>query len=319
MPIPKQLENRCRVPVIGAPMFLISTPRLVIAQCKAGVIGAFPALNARPQSQLREWIKEIKQALSAHDQSEAGPKSAPFAVNLVALSTNKRFESDLEVCIEEKVPIIITSMRPPEEVAKRVHAYGGLHFHDVTTRRHAEKAIEAGVDGLILVCAGAGGHGGLLNPFAFIKEVRSIYQQGMIIVAGCITTGQEVRACEVVGADMAYIGTGFIATEEANAESAYKEMIIEAKSDDILYTPDFTGVNANFLKESIQNCGVNPETVSGPRVGRVSKFVLWWKHWRLKHVKRWAKLWSAGQGVTGINQVSTVASYVNKLEAGYKL
>lgn len=296
-----------RVPVIGAPMFLISTPKLVIAQCKAGIVGSFPSLNARSPEQLRDWIRDIKLEIEGYN--------IPFAVNLVALNSNKRFMQDLDICIQEKVPIIITSMHAPHNVVEAVHSYGGLHFHDVINQRHAEKAIETGVDGLICVCAGAGGHAGTLHPYAFIKAVRHMFD-GIILLAGSISTGADVFANRIIGADFSYIGSRFIATKEANADHDYKEMCVNASAEDIIYTPQFTGVNASFLKDSIRACGFNPETVLAPQYKKPSKLLLWWKHKQLRS-KRWKDLWSAGQSVQGITDIVSVNDYVTRLKEEY--
>ena len=305
-----------KLPVICAPMFLLSQPDLVIAQCCAGVCGTFPSLNARPQSELKNWIQRIKKECKEFQEKNPDKTVAPFGVNLVALDSNKRLQQDLKVCIEEKVPIIITSMKPPQDVVEAVHSYGGLHFHDVINRRHAEKAIEAGVDGLILVCAGAGGHAGTLNPFAFISEIREIFD-GIILLAGCISTGKDILASQVLGADYAYMGTRFIATEEASASDEYKKMVVDSKANDVVYTPEFTGVNATFLKGSIENVGIDPEKVSGPSYKRPNKIWLFYKHWKMKKVKKWKDLWSAGQGVTSINKVQSVEKCVEQLYEEY--
>ena len=209
-------------------MFLVSTPELVMAQCQAGIVGCFPSLNARPQSQLRDWIQQIKSLYKTQ------PDAPPFGVNLVAIANNKRLDQDLQICLDEQVPLIITSMQPPKDVAQAVHAYGGLHFHDVISKRHAEKAIEAGVDGLVLVCSGAGGHAGTLNPFAFVNEIRRLFK-GTLLLAGCISTGRDVLAAQVMGADLAYMGTRFIAAQEANAPEAYKAMIVNSETKDIIW------------------------------------------------------------------------------------
>ncbi len=305
-----------KLPVICAPMFLLSQPDLVIAQCCAGVCGTFPSLNARPQSELKNWIQRIKKECKEFQEKNPDKTVAPFGVNLVALDSNKRLQQDLEVCIEEKVPIIITSMKPPQDVVEAVHSYGGLHFHDVINRRHAEKAIEAGVDGLILVCAGAGGHAGTLNPFAFISEIREIFD-GIILLAGCISTGKDILASQVLGADYAYMGTRFIATEEASASDEYKKMVVDSKANDVIYTPEFTGVNATFLRGSIEKVGINPNNVSGPSYKRPNKIWLFYKHWKMKKVKKWKNLWSAGQGVTSINKVQSVEKCVEQLYEEY--
>ena len=317
MAIPDIISQNMTVPVIGAPMFLISTPKLVIAQCKAGIVGCFPSLNARPQSQLKDWIQEIKQGLVKEKKAFPDKKVAPFGVNIVALTSSKRMQEDLQTCIEEEVPIIITSMQAPKEVADAVHGYGGLHFHDVITRRHAEKAAEAGVDGLVLVCAGAGGHAGTLNPFAFVNEVRSFFD-GTILLAGALSTGSDILAAQVMGADLAYMGTRFIATEEANAEQAYKDMLIDSGTSDIIYTPQFTGVNASFLRQSISHIGVNPASVSPPLTKKPNKFLLWWKHRKMGRVKKWKELWSAGQGVASISSITNMEELVEQLSKEYQ-
>ncbi|RAP32539.1 nitronate monooxygenase [Candidatus Marinamargulisbacteria bacterium SCGC AG-410-N11] len=307
------LKNNLRVPVIGAPMFIISTPELVIAQCLSGVVGCFPSLNARPQSQLQDWIQQIKRALAQAKQENPSRKIAPFGVNLVAMTSNKRLQQDLAVCIKEQVPIIITSMQPPKEVAHAVHQYGGLHFHDVISIRHAEKAIEAGVDGLVLVCAGAGGHGGTLHPFPFVKEVRKRFD-GLIMLAGCISSGKEIKAAKMIGADLCYIGSSFIATSEANASAQYKKMVVDSTCSDIVYTPYFSGVNANFLIKSIENAGYRKESLSPPRITKPNKLVLWFKHMLMNNKKSWKDIWSAGQGVTGIDKIQSVESFISQLE-----
>ena len=316
MSTPHPLLTLCRLPVFGAPMFLVSSPTLVIAQCRSGIIGCFPSLNARPQSQLRDWIQEIQSGICPLlPHSETHP-TAPFGINLVALSNNKRLSNDFSVCVEEKVPIIITSMQPPKEFSQEVHRYGGLHFHDATTLRHAEKAIDAGVDGLVLVCSGAGGHGGQLNPFAFVKAVRKRFD-GLIALAGGMTTGGDIRAAQLMGADFAYIGTRFIATEEAHADIQYKNMLINSSISDIIYTPQFTGVNVNLLKGSIESLGINPKKVTPPRIGKPSKLTLWWKHQYMKRRKAWKDIWSAGQGVSNIHDIIPVSEYVDRLESEY--
>lgn len=314
----KEILKELKIPVIGAPMFLLSQPDLVISQCCSGICGTFPSLNARPQSQLKEWIQQIKRECNDFKKKNPSKKVGPFGVNLVALDSNKRLQQDLETCVEEEVPVIITSMKPPQDVVKAVHSYGGLHFHDVINRRHAEKAIEAGVDGLILVCSGAGGHAGSLNPFAFLSEVREMYD-GIIMLAGCLSTGKDILASQILGADYAYMGTRFIATKEANASYKYKKMVVEGRANDIVYTPDFTGVNASFLKASIEEVGVNPNKVSGPSYKKPSKWWLLYKHWRMKKVKKWKDLWSAGQGVTAIKKITSVDECVEQLYSEYEL
>ena len=254
-----------------------------------------------------------------HDYQTKYPKKkvAPFAVNLVALDSNKRFLDDLETIIEHKVPIVITSMRAPEHITRKIHAYGGLHFHDVINLKHAKKAIKSGVDGLVLVCAGAGGHAGMLNPFAFIKDIKQIFN-GYIALAGCITSGNEIAAAEILGADFVYVGTRFIASSEAIVDKGYKQLLVESNANDIVMTPTFTGVNANFLTKSIQNAGIKLSSLAGPLVKKPNKLILWWKHLRIRKLKKWKDIWSAGQGVSGINEISTVEEIVNQMQTDYK-
>src|SRR5271167_1721221 len=227
MPVPAMLKERLRLPVVGAPMFIVSTPRLVLAQCKAGIIGAFPALNARPISQLNDWLAQISEELAAYQRADPRGKVAPYAVNQIVHSSNNRLEEEVALCVKHKVPIIITSLRPPAEVVSAVHGYGGIVFHDVINLRHAEKAAAQGVDGIIAVCAGAGGHAGVMSPFALVKQIREIYP-GTIILSGAMSTGADVLAAQALGADLAYLGTRFIATSEAHATPEYKQMLIES-------------------------------------------------------------------------------------------
>ena len=260
MPIPNSIKDNISIPVIGAPLFLISVPDLVIAQCKAGIIGSFPALNARPQHVLEEWIVRIKTELKEYQDQNPDKKVAPFAVNQICHGSNDRLQRDMEICVKHEVPIIITSLRPPAEVVEAAHSYGGLVFHDVINVRHAKKAADMGVDGLILVCAGAGGHAGALSPFALLREVKSWFD-GTIILSGSIGDGYSVASALALGADFAYLGTRFIATHEANAEPEYKQMLIESSANDIVYSNLFTGVLGNYLKPSIQNAGLDPDNL----------------------------------------------------------
>src|ERR1700734_1521611 len=232
MPIPQILQGHLRLPIIGAPMFIVSTPRLVLAQCKAGIVGSFPALNARPAAQLDDWLAQITEELAAYARANPGVKVAPFAVNQIVHASNDRLEHDVAICVKHRVPIVITSLRPPAGVVSAVHGYGGLVFHDVISLRHAEKAAGQGVDGIIAVCAGAGGHAGLLSPFALIKQIREVYS-GAIILSGAMSTGADVLAARAMGADLAYLGTRFIATEEGNAPPEYKQMLIDSAAEDI--------------------------------------------------------------------------------------
>jgi nitronate monooxygenase len=302
--LPPILES-LRIPVIGAPMFIAGNPKLVTEQCKAGIVGSFPALNARPKEQLDAWLTEIEQTLAAH------PGAAPYAVNQIVHKSNDRLAHDLEVCIHHKVPITITSLRAPNDVIPTIHAYGGIVLHDVISVRHAEKALEAGVDGLILVCAGAGGHAGRLSPFALIGEVRRFFD-GPIVLSGAIATGDAVLAAQAAGADLAYIGTRFIATPEASVPERYKEEILKATAADIVYTDLFSGVHGNYLKHSIVAAGFDPANLpkSDPRkmnFGSGSG----------AEKKVWRDIWSAGQGVGQIDAVLPVKAVVDKLAEEY--
>jgi nitronate monooxygenase len=291
-------------------MFLVSGPELVIAQCAAGVVGAFPSLNARPEPALAEWIARIREALAGHD-AETGGHAAPFAVNLIVNRANARLAHDTEVCLKAEVPIVITSLQAPGEIVPGVHAYGGLVFHDVTTVRHAEKAAEAGVDGVVLVCAGAGGHAGMMSPFALLPEVRRIFP-GTILLAGAISTGRAVFAARALGADLAYMGTRFIATREASASEAYKRMIVGAAARDVAYTPEFTGVSGNYLLPSIIAAGIDPAGLALPGTSRE------YRSRDRAGAQAWRDIWSAGQGVGTIDDVPAVADLVERLADEYE-
>jgi nitronate monooxygenase len=304
MPLPPVLQ-RLRIPVICAPMFIAGNPKLVIEQCKAGVVGSFPALNARPKEKLDEWLSEIEAALAGE------PGAAPYAVNQICHRSNDRLEHDIEVCIRHRVPITITSLRAPADVIPKIHAYGGIVLHDVISVRHAEKALEDGVDGLILVCAGAGGHAGTLSPFALVGEVRRFYD-GPIILSGAISSGDAILAAQAAGADLAYIGTRFLATPEASVPERYKEEILRASAADIVYTDLFSGVSGNYLRHSVVAAGFDPLNLpkSDPKkmnFGSESGV----------EKKVWRDIWSAGQGVGQIDAVLPVAAVVAKLESEY--
>jgi nitronate monooxygenase len=304
MSLPPLLQ-RLRIPVIGAPMFIAGNPRLVIGQCKAGIVGSFPALNARPKEALDGWLTEIEAALAGQ------PQAAPYAVNQIVHKSNDRLEHDIEVCIRHKVPITITSLRAPNEVVARVHAYGGIVLHDVISVRHAEKALEAGVDGLILVCAGAGGHAGTLSPFALIGEVRRFFD-GPIVLSGAIASGDAILAAQAAGADLAYIGTRFLATPEASVPERYKEEILRAAAADIVYTDLFSGVHGNYLKHSVVAAGFDPLNLPKSDPGRMNFGTAGGAERKV-----WRDIWSAGQGVGQIDAVMPVAEVVAKLEAEY--
>ena len=304
MSIPASLNKNLTLPVICAPMFIVSNPDLVIAQCKSGVIGSFPALNARPAEMLDEWLRSIKREL-AED-----PNAAPFAVNQIIHQSNERLEHDMALCVAHEVPLIITSLRAPNEIVPHVHAYGGKVFHDVISVRHAEKALEAGVDGLILVCAGAGGHAGMLSPFALVGEIRKFYD-GPIALSGSITNGSAILSAQAMGADFAYIGTRFIATHEANAAEGYKQAIIDSAAADVVYTPYFTGVHGNYLKKSILAAGLDPECL--PERDKTSM-----NFGGASAAKAWKDIWGAGQGVGTIGEVMPAADLVARMKQEYQ-
>lgn len=306
--LPAALDS-LRLPVIASPMFIVSGPDLVVAQCLSGIVGSFPALNARAPDTLNGWLTTIKARLAQAQAAEPGRRIAPFAVNQIVHSSNDRLERDMETCVAHEVPLIITSLRPPGDVVRQAHSYGGVVFHDVTTVRHAEKALEAGVDGLILVCAGAGGHAGTLSPFALLGEVRRFYD-GPIALSGAITSGDAILAAQAMGADFAYMGTRFIATAEAHAAPRYKEMIGESAAADILYTPFFTGVPGNYLKPSIVASGLDPEAL--PHADKSSM------NFGSTRVKPWKDVWGAGQGVGTILDAPPVAEVVDRLATEYR-
>lgn len=312
MALPESLQDCLRIPLIGAPMFIVSQPALVIEQCKAGIVGAFPALNARPQETLDDWISEIKAALSAHRAAFPDEPVAPYAVNQIVHTSNPRLQADMETCIRHEVPIIITSLRPPGEVVAAVHAYGGLVFHDVINLRHARKAIGQGVDGIIAVCAGAGGHGGTLSPFALLKEIRREFE-GTLILSGAITSGADLLAAQAMGADLGYAGTRFIATTEAHATPDYKNMIVDSAAADIVYTSLFSGVPGNYLKPSVARAGYDPDNLPEGDKARMD----FSKH-EVSAAKAWKDIWSAGQGVGNIRDIVPTRQLVLRMEAEYR-
>ena len=312
MPIPAVLKDRLRLPVVGAPMFIVSTPALVLAQCKAGVVGSFPALNARPASQLDEWLSEITETLASYQRANPRAKVAPFAVNQIVHASNDRLEHDVAMCVKHRVPIVITSLRPPSEVVSAVHGYGGIVFHDVINLRHAEKAASQGVDGIIAVCAGAGGHAGVLSPFALVKQIREVYP-GTILLAGAMSTGGDVLAAQALGADLAYLGTRFIASTEANALPAYKQMLIDSRAEDIVYTSLFSGVPGSYLRASVINTGLDPENLP-----TADKTKMNFGSGGNTELKAWRDIWTAGQSVSGIHDVATVGTLVDRLSDEYQ-
>jgi len=298
------------LPVIGAPLFIVSTPKLVIEQCKSGIIGAFPALNARKEDELESWLKNISQELESFKKNNPEKKVAPYAVNQIVHQSNTRLKIDVEMCVKYKVPIVITSLRPPAEVVEAVHSYGGLVFHDVINMRHAKKAISQGVDGIIAVCAGAGGHAGTISPFALIKEIKEIFD-GFVILSGSMSNGRDVLAAECIGADLAYMGTRFIATKEANAVDEYKDMIIDSDADDIVYSSLFTGIHGSYLKGSIVKSGIDPETLE---LG--DKNTMNFDSSESK-AKAWKDIWGAGQGVGSMKDIPNVSDLVDEIEQDY--
>ncbi|PZQ11545.1 MAG: nitronate monooxygenase [Ancylobacter novellus] len=308
MPLPPLLEGRLSIPVIGAPMFIVSGPELVLAQCKAGVVGSFPALNARPAEQLDVWLTRIGRELEDFSAANPDRPAAPFAVNQIVHASNDRLGEDMATCARHRVPIVITSLRPPNEVVKAVHDWGGIVLHDVISVRHAEKALEAGVDGLILVCAGAGGHAGALSPFALTQEVRTIFD-GPIALSGAIATGRAALAAQVAGADLAYVGTRFIATKEANADPRYKQMLIDCAADDVVYSSLFTGVRGNYLKPSIAAAGLDPDALPEADKSRMDFGAA---------AKAWRDVWGAGQGLGAIGDAPSVAEIVERMRAEYQ-
>lgn len=301
------------LPVIAAPMFLISGPKLVIECCKNGIIGTFPALNQRTTEGFEKWIIEIKSALDLFEK-ETGKKAAPFGVNLIVHQTNPRVKADLEICIKHKVPIIITSLGAVPQLVGAIHSYGGLVFHDVIKKRHAEKAAEAGVDGLILVCAGAGGHAGTLNPMPFVAEIKKFFHK-TILLSGCISNGQDIASALQMGADIAYMGTRFINTKESKAPEDYRKMIIESDANDIVYTAAISGVSANFLRASLEAMGITEEMLKRTKKIDFGKELSAME----KEAKAWSTIWSAGQGVTNISDNPTVKDLVDLMKKEFKI
>jgi len=309
MTLPKQLQG-LRIPVVGAPLFIISNPRLVIAQCTSGVVGAMPALNARPAEQLDGWLAEITETLAAWDRAHPERKAAPYAINQIVHKSNDRLEHDMQVCAKYKVPVVITSLGARTDVNDAVHGWGGIVLHDIINNTHARKAVEKGADGLIAVAAGAGGHAGVKSPFALIQEIREWFD-GPLLLSGSIATGGGVLAAEAMGADLAYIGSAFIATDEARASEAYKQAIVDGTSDDIVYSSLFTGVHGNYLKASIRNAGLDPDNLPGSDPtkmnfggGEGSK-------------KAWKDIWGCGQGIGAVNAVVPTATLVDRLAGEY--
>jgi nitronate monooxygenase len=312
MALPPILRDRLRLPVIASPLFIISNPDLVIAQCKAGIVGSFPSLNARPISQLDEWLHRITEELAAYDRANPDAPSAPFAVNQIVHRTNNRLEEDVAMCVKYKAPLVITSLGAREDINAAIHSYGGITMHDVINDKHAHKAIEKGADGLIPVAAGAGGHAGTLSPFALIQEIRQWFD-GPVALSGSIACGRSILAAQAMGADLAYIGSAFIATQEANAQQGYKDMIVESHADDILYSNLFTGVHGNYLRPSVVKAGMDPENlpVSDPSAMNFGSG-------GNQEAKAWRDIWGCGQGIGAIDSVLTAGELVAKFSREYE-
>ncbi len=309
--LPKALQN-LSLPVFGSPLFIISNPRLVIEQCKAGIIGSMPALNARPAMQLDEWLHEITETLAAYDKANPDRPSAPFAINQIVHRSNDRLEHDMEMVVKYKVPVIITSLGARTDVNDAIHSYGGVVLHDIINNAFAHKAIEKGADGLIAVAAGAGGHAGVKSPFALVQEIRAWFD-GPIALSGAISTGGAVLACQAMGADFAYIGSAFIATHEARASDAYKQAIVEGNSDDIVYSSLFTGVHGNYLRPSIIAAGMDPDNLPEGDVKTMN-----FAGGDGSKTKAWKDIWGCGQGIGAVTEVTSTAEYVAKLRREYE-
>jgi nitronate monooxygenase len=308
MSFPASIASRLRLPVIGAPLFIISNPDLVIAQCQAGIIGAFPALNARPKEALDEWLTRIAGRLAAYDAAHPDAPSAPFAVNQIVHRTNERLEHDVALCVKHRVPVVITSLGARRDVNDAIHSYGGIVLHDIINGEFARKAIDKGADGLIAVAAGAGGHAGTLSPFALVAEIRAWFD-GPLALSGAIATGAGILAAQAAGADVAYIGSAFIATEEANAVAAYKQAVVDGQAEDIVYTNLFTGVHGNYLKASVRAAGLDPDAlpVSDPSAMNFGGSA----------TKAWRDIWGAGQGVGSVDSVMPAGERIARWQAEY--
>jgi nitronate monooxygenase len=312
MALPPILRDRLRLPVIASPLFIISNPDLVIAQCKAGIVGSFPSLNARPLSQLDEWLARITEELAAYDKANPDAPSAPFAVNQIVHKTNNRLEDDIELCVKYKVPVVITSLGAREDLNQAIHSYGGVTLHDVITDRFARKAIEKGADGLIPVAAGAGGHAGTLSPFALIQEIRQWFD-GPVALSGSIACGRSILAAQAMGADLAYIGSAFIATEEANAMEGYKRAIVEGQADGIVYSNLFTGVHGNYLRSSIVAAGLDPDNLPQSDPSKMS-----FGSGGNQEAKAWRDIWGSGQGIGAIKEVLPAAELIARFAEEYE-
>jgi len=312
MAIPASLANQLSIPVIGSPLFIISNPDLVLAQCKAGVIGSFPSLNARPIEQLDEWLSRINEELAAARRASVTARIAPYAVNLIVHKSNTRIEEDLALCVKHKVPMVITSLGARPEVNDAIHSYGGMVLHDIINIVFAHKALEKGADGLIAVCAGAGGHAGTLSPFALINEIRQFFD-GPLALSGAISTGAQVLAAQAMGADFGYIGSAFIPTHEARAVDGYKDMIVDSAAKDIIYSSLFTGVHGNYLAPSIAKAGMDPNTLPDGDKAQMS-----FQSGEGSKAKAWKDVWGAGQGVGGVTARMGAGEYIAKLVREYE-
>ncbi|MCX2698108.1 MULTISPECIES: NAD(P)H-dependent flavin oxidoreductase [Ochrobactrum] len=311
MALPDILKNRLRIPVVGAPLFIISNPALVLAQCKAGIVGSFPALNARPEAQLDDWLAEITENLAAHDAATPHRPAAPFAVNQIVHRSNKRLEHDIGLCVKYKVPIVISSLGAVPEVNDAIHSYGGIVLHDVINNRHANSAIRKGADGLIAVAAGAGGHAGALSPFALIQEIREWFD-GPLLLSGAIANGGAILAAQAMGADLAYIGSPFIATTESRASDGYKQMIVDSNSSDIVYSNYFTGISGNYLKPSIAGSGLDPDHLPEADPSKMD-----FEKAQQEGAKAWKDIWGCGQGIGAVKEITPAGKLVDKLEHEY--
>ena len=311
MALPPILKDTLRLPIIASPLFIISNPDLVIAQCKAGIVGSFPALNARPEPVLDQWLQRINDELDRHNQENPDSPAAPYAVNQIVHGSNTRLEYDMEMCVKYKAPIVITSLGAKEWVNEAVHSYGGITLHDIINNRFAKKAVEKGADGLIAVASGAGGHAGTQSPFALIQEIREWFE-GPLILSGAIATGDAVLAAQAMGADLGYIGSAFIATDEANAEQGYKQAIVDCGADDIVYSNLFTGVHGNYLRPSIESAGLDPDNlpVSDPTQMNLGSG-------GNTDAKAWKDIWGSGQGIGAVKSAGPTADYVAQLAAQY--
>ncbi len=304
--------DKLRLPVIGSPLFIVSGPELVIAQCKAGVVGSFPALNARPQAQLDEWLHQITEELAAHNRDHPDRPAAPYAVNQIVHKSNNRLEQDVATCGKWQVPITITSLGAREDLNAAVHSWGGIALHDVINDRYAHKAIEKGADGLIPVAAGAGGHAGVTSPFAMMQEIREWFD-GPVALSGSIACGASILSAQAMGADLAYIGSAFIATKEANAVEGYKDNIVDAKASDIVYSSLFTGVHGNYLRQSIEKAGMDPDNLPEGDISTMD-----FGSGGNSDAKAWKDIWGSGQGIGAIKEVLSVAEFVDQLETEYR-